>query len=76
MSAASPPFVSPVEAAGLRMPGVNMPTVIHEVTLDDIDQALRYARATRTARKSVGLDTASTDEWIDTLLDMRANLTS
>jgi hypothetical protein len=53
-----------------------MPTVIHEVTLDDIDQALRYARATRTARKSVGLDTSSTDEWIDTLLDMRAKLTA
>jgi hypothetical protein len=53
-----------------------VPAVIHEVTLDDIDTALRYARATRTARKSVGLDTSGTDEWIDTLLDMRANLTS
>lgn len=52
-----------------------MPTVIHEVTLDDIDLALQYARATRTARQSDDLDTTSTDEWIDTLLDMRTALT-
>jgi hypothetical protein len=53
-----------------------MPTVIHEVTLDDIDEALAYARATKTARKACGLDTSASDEWIDTLLDMRHALTA
>jgi hypothetical protein len=53
-----------------------VPSILHEATLDDIDEALAYARATRTARKACGLDTSASDQWIDTLLDMRSALTN
>lgn len=52
-----------------------MPTVIHDITLSDLDEALTHAYTTVTVRRAFSLDTTASEAWIDTLLDMRTALT-
>lgn len=52
------------------------PTGLDDTSIEQVDEALAYARSTKAARKATGLDTAAPEQWIDTLLDMRHALTS